>query len=238
MRKINTYITEKLKLSKNLDNKKIIYRYHPETKEELSKLIKQYLLEDKTDLNDIDVSNITDMTSVFSNVDLPSDSIKEIDISKWDVSNVTNMDQMFYMCKNLECDLSKWDVSNVTNMDSMFAMCEKFNSDLSLWNVGKVTNMDSMFYMCEEFDSDLHKWDVSNVEVMDGTFMSCKKFNSDLTGWDVRKVRNMQDTFSGCISFEGKGLETWKPDNCRLFEEMFYDCKSMKKTPSWYEGYE
>ncbi len=119
MRKINTYITEKLKLSNKLDNKKIIYRYHPKTKEELSKLIKQYILENKTDLNDIDVSAITDMTSVFSNVDLPSDSIKEIDISNWNVSNVTNMEQMF--CNsNFNRDISNWDVNNVTRNDWMF----------------------------------------------------------------------------------------------------------------------
>ena len=41
------------------------------------------------DLNDLDISKVTDMSYLFFGLDF------EGDISKWDVSHVTNMDSMF-----------------------------------------------------------------------------------------------------------------------------------------------
>ena len=45
------------------------------------------------------------------------------DISNWDVSNVTNMNTMFAWCEDFNQDISNWDVSNVKNMNSIFAYC-------------------------------------------------------------------------------------------------------------------
>ena len=45
------------------------------------------------------------------------------DISSWDVSNVTNMNTMFTWCQDFNQDISNWDVSNVKNMNSIFAYC-------------------------------------------------------------------------------------------------------------------
>ena len=49
------------------------------------------------------------------------------DLSKWDVSNVTNMDSMFHDAESFNGDLSKWNVSNVTNMNDMFRDAESFD---------------------------------------------------------------------------------------------------------------
>ena len=63
-----------------------------------------------------------------------------------DVSNVTDMSELFSDCKNFNQDLSSWDVSNVTDMSYMFRNCDSFNQDLSRWDVSNVTDIDSMFY--------------------------------------------------------------------------------------------
>ena len=91
------------------------YNYHPKTNDELKKLVKKLIKErgNDADLNDIDTSDITDMSYVFFN------SAFNGDISERDVSNVKDMYVMFYASK-FNGDISKWDVSNVTNMDSMF----------------------------------------------------------------------------------------------------------------------
>ena len=67
------------------------------------------------------------------------------DIGLWDVSNVTSMSGMFSNLSIDEDqdpnpfnqDISSWDVSNVSDMSSMFGN-SSFNQDLSSWNVDKV----------------------------------------------------------------------------------------------------
>ena len=147
MKAISTYITEKFQVSKD-DIR--VYKYYPQTKDELREILEDRLAEDKNaDLNDIDVSAITDMsalsdgTGLFEKLDPHN-----INISEWDVSNVKYMGYMFFRCYNFNSDLSDWDVSNVIDMDRMFARCEKFNSNLSKWNVAKVTSMFSAFDNC------------------------------------------------------------------------------------------
>ena len=135
MKRIESYITEKRKINKD-SNKKPQYQYHPKTKSELIDLLLK-LLEKRgpnADLNDIDVSDITDMNSLFYEVNRVPE-IKHIDISKWDVSNVTTMNSMFYKCHEFDCDLSGWDVSKVTDMSHMFEYCLEVNFDVGKWKL-------------------------------------------------------------------------------------------------------
>jgi surface protein len=117
MKSINHYILEKLKISKN----NIGYNYFPQTKQELKNLIEELIEErgNEGDFNDIDTSEIRDMSELFRGMN------------------------------RFNGDISKWDVSNVTDMDRMFSYCEKFNRDISNWKVSKVVNKLCMFFYCE-----------------------------------------------------------------------------------------
>src|SRR5574343_1062454 len=67
------------------------YNYHPKDKDELKQIIEERIEYEgsECDLNDIDVSNITDMSNMFYKSKFNGD------ISKWNVSKVTNMSWMF-----------------------------------------------------------------------------------------------------------------------------------------------
>ena len=173
MKHLNTYITEyivKKKLEKPIDSEHN-YKYFPKTKEELVANIKKLLNKGETDLNSIDTSNITDMSHLFKELNIPIN----IDISDWDVSNVENMEGMFYNYDIFNCDLSKWNVSKVKNMSCMFLNCKNFDCDLSKWDVSNVTNMSHMFAKCK-ISKGLENWDVSNVTNMTYMFANCPKF--------------------------------------------------------------
>ena len=139
MKTLQNYITEKILINKN---SKIAYNYHPKTKDELADIIKRKIESEGNDcnLNDIDTSNITDMSSLFEYSDFNGD------ISRWNVSNVTNMNDMFRYSE-FNGDISNWNVSNVKNMRSMF-LYSKFNSDISNWDVSNVIDKSYIFDNC------------------------------------------------------------------------------------------
>ena len=153
MRNLNTFILERLKINKDI-SPIIKYNYHPNDFDELRSLLEKLLKErgKDADLNDIDVSKITNFFGNNNRIGLFEDlDPHNIDISKWDVRNVRNMRSMFKHCENFDCDLSKWDVSNVNIMTFMFSYCKKFNCDLSNWNVSNVEYMDYAFDDCTNF---------------------------------------------------------------------------------------
>ena len=168
MKNLDNYITERLKLTSDS-----LYTCKPKDKFELMQIIEDRLKQNKdADLNDIDVSKITDMSYLFWDfADLDPHNIK---IDKWDVGNVTKMNKMFYNCKNINVDVSEWDVSSVKDMELMFNNCQNFDSDLSGWNVSKVEYMKFMFYNCGKFKGKgLEKWNTKNVKEMEFMFDYC-----------------------------------------------------------------
>ena len=116
MKSLTHYIQEKLIIKKN---KMSYYKYFPKSKKELKEIIKKRIEYEgnEVDLNDIDTSNITDMSGLFKWTDFNGD------ISSWDVSNVTNMSDMFNKCKSFNQDISKWNVSKVDNNSRRFHNC-------------------------------------------------------------------------------------------------------------------
>ena len=106
-------------LKNKLTMSKEPYKYFPQTKDELRSLIEQRIKGEgnAVDLNDIDVSQITDMSYLFLNLDFNGD------ITSWNVSNVTTMSFMFCNCNSFNQDISGWNVSNIRHRTNPFGDC-------------------------------------------------------------------------------------------------------------------
>ena len=118
------------------------YTCQSKSKIELKEIIKDRINKEgpDCDLNDIDTSLITDMSTLFF------DSKFTGDISKWNVSNVRDMSFMFYNSE-FNSDISKWDMLNVKDMFGMFYKA-KFNQDIANWNIRKDCITYEMFDCC------------------------------------------------------------------------------------------
>lgn len=173
-----------------------------------------------------DVSNVTDMSGMFSgcgNFNQPLDS--------WDVSNVTNMHQMFYCCYIFNQPLNTWNVKNVINMSWMFGeqgsykvIGMAYNQPLDSWDVSSVVNMSCIFYNCINFNQSLNSWNVSNVTDMSGMFFNCKNFNQSLKNWNVGKVINIDQIFNNYSTLTPYLSEILRFDMPVNVKEIFSRC--------------
>ena len=95
-----------------------IYSYQPKNRKELKDLIDERVVKEgsRCDLNDIDVSLVTDMSYLFYASGFNGN------ISKWDVSNVTNMNAMFAY-SDFDQDISKWKINSKCWANDIFYRC-------------------------------------------------------------------------------------------------------------------
>ncbi len=116
-------------------NHKYMKKYFPTSKQELIKLIDIY--DNPVPLDEIDTSQITDMSWLFAN----SKRTNRDWLETWDVSNVKDMNNMFINIYNVlwqdfKPNLRDWNVSNVVNMSYMFSYIRssiKWSDLSSLW---------------------------------------------------------------------------------------------------------
>jgi surface protein len=175
------------------------------------------------DLSNVDdtlkTSKITNMFQAFNNI-LNNDISF---INNWDVSNVTNMGSMFYAGpRRLRKELGSWNVSNVTNMGSMFFQCTNFNSDISQWKVNSVTNMSQMFMLCTTFNQDISIWNVAAVTNMTEMFRIASLFNQPIGSWNVGAVTSMNNMFQQCPAFD-QNIGNWNVSNVTNFTSFMVD---------------
>ena len=175
------------------------------------------------DISKWNVSNVTDMSSMFRN----SQTFNQ-DIASWDVSNVTDMQFMFSQATAFNQDIGSWNVSKVTNMSGMFGITTSFNQDIGSWNVSKVTDMSEMFYGAVVFNQDIGSWNVSNVTYMKSMFYGATAFNQDIGSWNVSKVTNMSTMFNQAEAFN-QDIGKWDVSNVTDMSGMFEYAKAFNK---------
>ena len=146
------------------------------------------------DLSSWDVSQVTDMSGMFSY------SLFNGNISSWDVSQVTDMSGMFNGDTSFNQDLSEWNVSQVTGMSGMFEEATSFNQPLNDWNVSQVTDMSYMFSDATSFNQPLSSWNVSQVASMNNMFALATAFDQNLGNWYVVPADTAYATSEGNLN--------------------------------------
>ena len=175
--------------------------FQPQTRAELQAAVDLWESDNATalstygEINNWDVSSITDMNQLFRDRPTFNEAIKD-----WDVSNVTDMEKMFLGAIAFDQDLSTWDVSSVVSMGNMFRNTESFNQDISSWDVSSVTAMYEMFKGATSFNQNISSWNVSAVTGMKEMFEIATSFNQDLSTWDVSNVTNFDGMFRNASS--------------------------------------
>ena len=123
-------------------------------------------------------------------------------IGVWDVSQVTDMSSMFEGADSFNQPLNGWDVSKVKSMYEMLEDCTAFNQPLDRWDTSSLTDMSYMFKYATKFNQPLNTWDVSTVTSTQRMFEYAYKFNQPLDNWRLDKAKEIKYMFQGASKFK------------------------------------
>ena len=162
-----------------------------------------------------DLSNVTDMSYMFSNAPNFNQNL-----DNWNTSNVNDMSFLFSYCTLFNGQIDNWATENVTNMQGMFFLNENFNQNIGSWNTVSVTNMYAMFGLATSFNQNIGNWNTSNVNAMGTMFYGASNFNQDIGNWNTSNVTTMVDMFAYASIFN-QDIASWNTSNVDNMYEMF-----------------
>lgn len=143
-------------------------------------------LTDITGLNNLDTSQVTDMSQMFQ--DCPN--LTEIDVSNFDTSNVVDMSTMFANSGINKIDISHFNLNSVTSMSNMFEYCDNLTKfDLSNHIAPKLVDMVNMFQECQNLISvDLSNFVTGSNARLERVFSCCYNLESvNLDGFELNR---------------------------------------------------
>jgi len=168
------------------------------------------------DMNGWDVSEVTNMDSLFEDA-----TVFDLPLNAWDVGKVTSMSNMFVNADAFNQDLNSWNTAKVTTMDGLFYLADAFNGMVGAWDVSQVTNMGVMFGNTA-FNQPLNAWDVAKVTAMSGMFYGAASFSQEIGSWNVAKVTDMSYMFGSATAFK-QNLNDWDVSQVTDMSGMFAD---------------
>ncbi|MCR5019650.1 BspA family leucine-rich repeat surface protein [Ruminococcus sp.] len=200
--------------------------------EDSSWLFGEYTSCTSIDLSNVDTSNVTNMSGMFSvGKYMCFRNLTSIDVSGFDTSSVTDMSYMFEGCEYLtSLDVSGFDTSSVTDMSYMFEGCRYLTTlDVSGFDTSNVISMRGMFSSCEYLTTlDVCGFDTSNVTDMGHMFEGCKKLSSlDVSGFDTSNVTDISVMFWCCENLNSIDVSSFDTSNVTDMARMFLRCQSL-----------
>ena len=180
------------------------------------------------DIGDWNTSNVTIMEYMFSNA-----TAFNQDIGNWNTSKVTTMENMFYKATAFNQDIGRWETGNVEWMYAMFDRATHFNQDIGEWDTGKVVDMGRIFSGAVKFNKDVGDWNTSKVTSMDRMFRGAVDFNQNIENWDTAKVRNMKSMFDGAVDFSNNDLSGWNVAGVIEHSNFFEGAGTGNTEPNW-----
>lgn len=162
-----------MKISKNT---KIFKKTKVKKLHELRKIISEKYDKNgaQIDLRDIDVSELSDFSWIFSFCP----KVKTVDISGWKFNGNVSLDYMFYDCIDLEeiKGIENLDVTKTNSLAFMFCNCKSLTKlDLSKWNVFEtIISTKGMFQGCVKLNilKGVNSW--KYIKDKDNMFKNCQ----------------------------------------------------------------
>jgi len=175
-------------------------------------------------LNLVDTSGVSLPTGCNLSLMFDRSGLFNQNLNNWNVSRVTNMSSMFSavsfgtLFNNGGVDLS-WNAPNCLNFSSMFQSSTAFNRampnliDTSGIIVGTTVTLASMFQTATIFNQDISNWNLSRVTAMNLMFSGASAFNNGdpsgntgtlLNAWSAPYCTNFTSMFATAPAFNQK----------------------------------
>ena len=177
-------------------------------------------------LNDLNTSNVTDMSYMFSQCN----GAENLDFSAIDTSKVETIAYMFSNNSFTNFNGKNLNTSNVKNMVGVFSDCSRLKSvQIDQWDTGNVVDMSNMFTSCGLDEVDLNSWDTHSLERIAGMFGHSRVIEVKIGDWDTSNLKDMWGTFSWCTRLQSLDISMWSTPKLEKLYATFVRCESLKE---------